>query len=322
MSHHRRLIMALALVALSMQSAVAEYPERPVRFIVPSAVGGGPDVSSRLLVAELSKQLGKQFIVDNRPSVGGIVGTEMIARAAPDGYTLGQGNFTSLGTARSMFAKLPFDPDRDLQMIGQTGVTPNLLAVTLSLPVKSVQELVEHARRNPGKLMFASNGNGSSMHLSGELFKRMTGTQLVHVPYKGTQQGITDLIGGQVHLMFDNVTSIGVHVRAGRLRGIAVTTMTRVPAYPELPTVAESGVPQFEVVTFGGVIGPAGMSKKIIARLNAEINSAIASGAFRDKYAELGSIPTGGTPEEFAAFIKRQVAKWATVINDANIKAN
>ena len=303
-------------------SKAADYPERLVRVIVPSAPGGSPDVGARIIVTEMTRQLGKQFVVDNRPGASGSIGTEMIARAAPDGYTIGQGIFPTLVTNRFFLPKLPYDIDRDIQPIAQFWVTPNLLAVALSLPIKSVQELIDHARKNPGKLLFASSGNGTSMHLSGELFKRMTGTQMTHVPYKATQQAISEIIGGQVHLMFDPAASIGPHVKAARLRGLAVTTSKRSSAYPELPTVAESGVPKFEVAPVGGIVAPAGVSKAIVNRLNAEVNKALATAAVREKIVAMGPEPTGGTPEEFTALIKRDVAKWAEVIKGANIRAD
>ncbi|MEQ1775552.1 MAG: tripartite tricarboxylate transporter substrate binding protein [Burkholderiales bacterium] len=304
------------------QSIAADYPERPVRVIVAAAPGSGPDVGTRIVAAELARQLGQQFVVDNRPGASGSIGMEMIARATPDGYTIGTGSITTLAINRSFLAKLPYDPDRDIQPVSQYVVTPNILAVTLSLPVKSVQELIDHARKNPGKLLFASTGNGSNSHLSAEQFKRMTSTQITHVPYKGVPQGITDLIGGQVHLIFDSANSIGAHVRAGRVRGLAVTTAKRSSTYPELPTVAESGVPNFEVVPWSGIVAPAGVSKAIIYRLNTEINRALATSTVKEKFAVLGSVPAGGTPEAFAAFIKREVIKWAEVIKNANIKAD
>ena len=266
--------------------------------------------------------MGKQFVVDNRPGASGSIGTDLIARATADGYTIGNGNFPTLVTNRSILPKLPYDPDRDIQPVAMTVVAPNMLAVALSLPVKSVQELIDHARKYPGKLLFASSGNGTSLHLAGELLKRRTGTQMTHVPYKAAQQGITDMIGGQIHLMFDNVQSIGPHARSGRVRGLAVTTLQRLSAYPELPTVAESGVPNFEVVPFGGIVAPSGVSKSIVNRLNAEVNKALASSSVKEKFGALGVMPTGGTPEEFAAYIKREVIKWTEVIKGANIKAD
>jgi tripartite-type tricarboxylate transporter receptor subunit TctC len=314
------LFVALSLQLSSIGTAGA-YPERPVRFIVPSAPGDGPDVTSRVIAAQLSRQLGKQFVIDNRPGGNSSIGTGMIATAPPDGYTIGQGNFATLATNRSMM-KLPYDPDRDLQMIGQYSFVANILAVAPALPVKSVQELIDYARKNPGKLQFASAGNGSSMHLSGELFKRMTAIDMLHVPYKAAQQGIVDLMGGQIHVMFDNMSSIGVHVRAAKVRGLAVTSLTRSVSYPELPTMSEAGVPQFEVVPFGGLVAPAAVPRAVIDLLNTELNKALSSPTVQERFAVLGSVPTGGTPEQFAAVVRKEAHKWATVIKDAHIKAD
>lgn len=322
-SLRRTYTMCIAICAvLTTTTAAADYPERPVRVIVASGAGGGADVGTRIVAGELSRQTGKQFIVDNRPGATGLIGTELIVRATPDGYTIGQGNTGTLATNRSILPKLPYDPDRDIQFISQYAVTPNILVVAPSLPVKSVRELIDHARKNPGKLLFASNGNGGLLHLTGELFKRMTGTQIIHVPYKTAPQAITDLIGGQVHLMFDNASSATVHVKAERVRGIAVTTSKRIPAFPDLPTVAESGVPNFEVVTWGGFIAPSGVTPAIINRLNLEINKALATAVVKEKFGGLGLIPTGSSPEEFAAHVRREVVKWTEVIKGANIKAD
>jgi tripartite-type tricarboxylate transporter receptor subunit TctC len=301
-------------------SIAADYPERPVRIIVPSAPGGAPDVTTRIVVAELTKQMGQQFVVDNRPGASGIIGTELIVRATPDGYTIGQANLTTLVNNRIFVPKLPFDLDRDLLPISQYFLTVNILAVTPSLPVKSVPELIEHARKNPGKLLFASSGNGTSMHLCGEMFKHLTGTQMTHVPYKAAQQGVADLIGGQVQLMFDSTSSIGTQVKAGRVRGLAVTGAKRSPTYPELPTVAEAGVPNFEMTAWGGFAAPAGVPKAIVNRLSVEINKALATAAVKEKFAANGSVPSGNTPEEFTALIKRELTRWTEVVRSANIR--
>ena len=302
--------------------AAAAYPERPLRYVLPSAAGGGPDVAARVVMAELSRQTGQQVIVDNRPGASGLLGTEMIARATPDGYTMGHGNINTMAINRSVMPKLPYDNDRDLQAVVLMYNSPNLLAVTLSLPVKSVQELIDYAKRNPDKLIFASTGNGSSVHVGMELFKLMTATQMVHVPYKAATVAITDLTAGRVQLMADNIQSIGSHVKAGRLRGLAVTSAKRVLAFAELPTVAEAGVPGFDVSAWAGVIVPAGVPKAIIVRLNAEINKALAAPAVRGKLPEFGLEIVGGTPEQFAGHIKREVAKWADVVRRSGAKVD
>lgn len=227
--------------------AAATYPERPMRYVMGSAAGGGPDIAARIVMAQLSRQLGQQIIIENRPGASGTIGTDVIAKSTPDGYTIGHGNIQTLGIVRSVIPKLPYDTDKDLQPVVHMYGTPNLLALTLSLPVNSVQELIDYARKNPGKLLFASTGSGSSIHVGMELFKLLTGTNMVHVPYKAAVVAITDLTPGRVHLMADNINSIGPHVKAGRVRGLAVTSARRVPAFAELPTIAEAGVPGFDV---------------------------------------------------------------------------
>jgi tripartite-type tricarboxylate transporter receptor subunit TctC len=298
------------------------YPERPLRYVIPSAAGGGPDTAARVVMAELGKQLGQQVVVDNRPGGSGTIGTEVIVRATPDGYTIGHGNILTLGINRSVLPRLPYDLDRDLQPVVQMYATPNLLAVTLSLPVKSVRDLVGYAKKNPDGLLYASTGSGSSIHVSGELFKLMTGTQMVHVPFKSAALAITDLTAGRVHLMFDNINSIGPHVKAGRLRGLGVTTLERVPAFAELPTVAESGVPGFEVSAWAGVIVPVKVPKAIVARLNAEINKTLSAPVVRERLIAQGLAVKGGTPGEFAGHIRKEAAKWAEVVKRAGVKVD
>ena len=302
--------------------AVAAYPERPFRYVLPSAAGGGPDVASRVVMAELSKQTGQQVVVDNRPGASGILGTELIVRATPDGYTMGHGNINTMAINRSVLAKLPYDIDRDLQAVILMYNSPNLLAVTVSLPVKSVQELIDYAKKNPDKLIFASTGNGSSVHVGMELFKLMTATQMVHVPYKAAIVAITDLTAGRVQLMADNIQSIGSHVKAGRLRGLAVTSGRRVPAFGELPTVAAAGVAGFDVSAWAGAIVPAGVPKAVIARLNAEINKALAAPAVREKFPEMGLEIVGGTPEQYATHMRSESAKWADVVKRSGAKVD
>jgi len=279
-------------------------------------------VASRVVMAELSRQTGQQVIVENRPGASGVLGMEVIARATPDGYTLGHGNINTMAINRSVLGKLPYDPDRDLQTVVLMYNSPNLLAVTLTLPVKTVQELIDYAKKNPDKLTFASTGNGSSVHVGMELFKLMTGTQMVHVPYKAATVAITDLTAGRVQLMADNIQSIGSHVKAGRLRGLAVTSGRRVPAFSDLPTVAEAGVPGFDVSAWAGAIVPAGVPKAIIARLNAELNKALTTPSVRDKLPEMGLEIVGGTPEQYAAHIKSETVKWADVVKRSGAKVD
>ena len=316
-----RTLMLLAL-AVSLTATAAEYPDRPIRYVLPSAPGGGPDVAARIVMAELGRQLGRQVVVDNRPGGSGVIGTEMIARATPDGYTIGHGNINTMAINRSIIPKLPYNIDRDFQPVVHMYGTPNLLAVTLSLPVNSVQELIAHAKKNPDKLSFASTANGSSQHVGMELFKLMTGTQMVHVPYKAAVVAIADLTAGRIQLMADNINSIGPHVKSARLRGLAVTSGKRVPAFSDLPTIAEAGVPGFEVQAWAGVIVPTGVPRAIIVRLNSEVNKALAAPAVADKLPDLGLIVVGSTPEQFGAHIKKEAARWAEVVKKAGAKVD
>lgn len=315
------LALSLCLSALA-TGADAAWPERPLRYVIPSAAGGGPDVAARIVMAELSRLLGQQVIIDNRPGGSGTIGTDIIARATPDGYTIGHGNILTMAIGPSVVQKLPYDLNRDIRPVVHMYGTPNLLAVTLSLPVRSVQELIGYAKKKPGDLLYASTGSGSSIHVSMELFKLMTETQIVHVPFKAATIAITDLIAGRVHVMADNINSIGPHVKAGRLRGLAVTSGIRVPAFVDLPTVAEAGVPGFDVSAWAGVIVPSGVSKAVVARLNAEVNKALASSAVSEKLPDLGLQIVGGTPEQFAAHIRTESARWADVVKRAGVKVD
>ena len=321
----RQRVSALFIFACSLVlpgGGSAAWPDRPLRYIVPSAPGGGPDVAARIIMAELGRQVGQQVIVDNRPGGSGTIGTDIIARATPDGYHMGHGNILTMALSRSVLPKLPYDVDRDFQPVIHMYGTPNLLAVTLSLPVDSVQALIAHAKKHPDQLLYASTGSGSSIHVGMELFKIMTGTQMVHVPFKAASVAIIDLTAGRVHLMADNINSIGPHVKAGRLRGLAVTSGRRVPAFAELPTVAEAGVPGFDVTAWAGVIYQARVPKAIVARVNALINKVLAAPGVADKLPELGLQVVGGTPEQFGAHIRSEYERWADVVKRAGIKAD
>ena len=303
-------------------SAHAAWPERPIRFIVPGGAGGAPDILMRILASELSKQLGVAIVVENKPGALGTLGMLDVVRAAPDGYTLGYGNIVPLSVAQSLMDKLPYDVEKDLSLVSNTLRVANLLAVTNELPVKSVPELVAHAKRNPGRLSMASAGNGTTSHLGGELFKAMTGTFILHVPYRGSPPAINDLIAGRVHLMFDNLSSIAPHAKSGRVRALAVSGVRRSPVFPDLPTVAESGVPGYETVAWGGVVGPAGLPKEIVTRLRAEIAKANASPALIERYRALDTETDASSPEEFLALVRRETPKWAQVIRRAGVKVD
>jgi tripartite-type tricarboxylate transporter receptor subunit TctC len=290
----------LIACALWMAAAGAQYPERPVRLIVPQATGSATDTLARLLAVDLARELGQQIVVDNRPGGALTIGIDLIAKAAPDGYTIGMGPIGALAITRHMVAKLPYDIERDLQPIALVARGHLLLAVSPSLPVRSVRELIAYAKANPGKLLNASSSNGSPGHVGGELFKYMTDTQIEHVPYKGGAMAINDLIAGHVQVMFESLNSIAPFARSGRVRALAVSGARRSPGFPELPTIAEAGVPGYEAGTWSGVIAPAGMPRAIVDKLNAAVNRAVASAGFRERFASIGDEHGGGTPEEFA----------------------
>ena len=315
------LCIAATITGSTLHAAAAEYPVRPIRFIVPYGAGSGPDLTARLFVPEFAKQMGQQVVVDNRPGASGSIGTEMIAKASPDGYIIGFGGISTFAINPSVLAKLPYDPDKDLLKVVQTYFNPGVLAVTLSLAVNSVKDLIDYAKINPGKLSFGSSGNGTSSHLSGELLKLMTGTQMVHVPYKTPEQGIADTIGGRLPLMFNNIGPMLPHVKAGRIRGLGVTGLKRSPAIPELPAIAEA-IPGFDVTVWGGVVVPAGVPRTIVTRLNAEINKALASPTLKEKYAAIGYELVGGTPQQFDAFVKKEIVKWADVVKRSGAKVD
>ena len=314
-------MLAVLTGCLSVSAVLAAYPERPIRMIVPSAAGGQPDTNSRLVAAELGKRLGQQIVVDNRPGASSSIGFEAIAKAQPDGYTIGYGGFP-LATNRALLAQVPYDIDKDFRMVVLTNVSTNVIAITPALPVNSIADLISYAKRNPDQLLFGSAGSGSTMHLSMELFKQMTGTRMTHVPYKGMAQVITEIAGGRLQLMSDNVTSVLPHVKAGRLRALGVTGPKRIPLAPDIPTVAEAGVPGYEIQAWGGYMGPAGMPGAIVAKLNAEINKVLASPAIRERWLALGIEPVGGKPEQFSEHVRKETAKWTDVIKRAGIKGD
>jgi tripartite-type tricarboxylate transporter receptor subunit TctC len=317
----RALLTIFALFLLS-APAQAAWPEKSIRFIIPSAPGGSPDVLMRVLLQQMSQQMGVSFVVENKPGASFTLGTMDIVRAAPDGYTLGYGNIVSLAVNRSLYSKLPYDVEKDLTLISNCVRVFNLLAVNPKLPVSSVPELIAYAKKNPGKLTMASAGNGTTGHLGGELFKALTGTFILHVPYKGSAQAINDLVAGEVHMMFDNIASIAPTAKSGRVKGIAVSGPRRSPVFPDLPTVAEAGVKGYETVAWGGIMGPANMPKDIVARLNAEIRKAYQVPSVIERYKALDTEIDGGTPEEFVALVRRETPKWAEVVKRSGAKVD
>lgn len=312
----RRIIPAVAVCLAAMSAsggATAAYPDRPLRYIVPQAAGSASDTTARVIAFELTRILGQQVVVDNRPGGGLTIGIDLVVRAAPDGYTVGYGNIGGLAINRVILPKVPYDVLKDIQPIAQTNSGNQVLAVTNALPVKSVRELIDHARAHPGKLLNGSSGNGTPGHLAGELFKQMANVAVVHVPYKGGAQAMTEMMAGQVQLIFESTSSIAGHLRAGRLRGIAVTGQKRTPGLPDLPTIDESGVPGYDVTVWAGLIAPVGVPSPVIAKLHDAVNRAMASPTLQEKYAANGVETVRSSPEEFRAFIRREVEKYAAL---------
>ena len=281
---------------------------------MPQAAGSATDNLARVVAPEMAKQLGQPVVVDNRPGGALTIGIDAVAKSAPDGYTIGMGPVGALAITRHMVQHLPYDIERDLQPVALISTGYMLLAASPKAPFSTVRELIAYAKAHPGELSNASSSNGSPGHVSGELFKYMTGTDIVHVPYKGGPPAIADLIAGNVQLMFESTNSIAPHVRAGRVRALAVTGAQRAHSLPEVPTMIEAGVPGYEVTAWSGVIAPAGLPRPVLERLNAAVNAAIKEPATHARLAEMGSEGGGGTPEEFAVLIRRDSAKWAEVV--------
>jgi tripartite-type tricarboxylate transporter receptor subunit TctC len=296
------------------------WPNRPLRYIVPFPPGAFNDTLARTLAAELPKTLGQPVVVENRPGGNTIIGTELAAKSPPDGYTL-YGAALPFSVIQSLY-KTSFDVTKDFAPITLAGITPNLLVANPGAPISNVKELIAYAKANPGKLNYASTGNGTSNHLSFELFKAMTQTNVTHVPYKGSAPAVTDLIAGQVQVMFDNTPNVLPHVRAGKLKALAVSTKARTALAPEVPSVDEAGVPGYEVSVWFGVLTVAGTPREVVQRLNAEMVRILASPEVKDRFGKMGVEVVAGTPEHFGSFLKSEVERWAKVVRDAGIKAD
>ncbi len=296
------------------------YPTKPIRMIVAYPPGGGTDIVGRMVAQKLAKNFGQTVVIDNRGGAAGSIGSEIAARSAPDGYTILMGNVAPNAINVSLYAKLAYDPVRDFEPVSLVASTPNILVVHPSLAVKTVADLVALARAKPAALNYPSAGLGSSSHLAGELFDNIAGVKMVHIPYKGGGPALTDLLGGQMQLMFATMPAAMPHVRSGKLRAIAVTSARRSPAMPELPTVGES-LKGYEASTWYGVLAPAQTPRGIVAALHGEIVKILGVAETRDKLILQGFEPVGGTPGEFAAYIKSEIAKWGKVIKAAGIKA-
>ena len=320
----RRIPTSLLFLAAALTAAPAAlaqtYPTKTVRMIVAFPPGGTTDILARATAQKLTEAFGQQVVIDNRPGAGGNIGTELVARSPADGYTLLASPGSTLTSNPAVYAKVPFDTVRDFAPVTIIAEVPNVLIVHPSLPVKTVKELIALAKSRPGQLAYASTGAGQSTHLSAELFKQMARVDMIHVPYKGSAPALTDMVAGQVTVMFDNMPSCLPFVKAGRLKAIAVTSTKRSPTTPELPTVAEAALPGFDVTVWFSVLAPANTPRDIVARLNAEIVKALKAPDMRERLSQQGAEPVGNTPEEFAGVIKRDLAKWSKLVTDANIR--
>ena len=313
---------AAALMFAAGAAAQSAFPAKPIRFVVPFPAGGPLDIVARAIGQELNKSWAQPVIIDNRPGAGGNIGADAVARAAPDGHTILMGAVSTHAINPTLYSKLPYDPIRDFAPVTLVTSVPNVLVVHPSVPARTVKDLISIARARPGQLNFASGSTGSAGHLAGELFKAMAGVDMVHIPYKGAAPAVVDLLAGHVSLMFDNMSSTLPNIKAGRVRAIAVTTLTRSPMLPALPTISESGLRGFDISTWFGVFAPGATPPAIVARLNAEIVRELGTPEMRERLAALGAEPVGNKPEEFAAFIREEIPKYAKVIKASGAKAD
>ena len=326
----RRTFVALGVAATvlpGLVAAQATWPTKPVRIVVPFAPGGTTDILARVLAPELSKVFGQSFVVDNRAGAGGNIGAEVVAKSPADGYTLLMGSVGTHGINQSLYAKLPYDPQKDFAPITLVAGVPNVMVMNTrraqALGINSVADFVKYAKANPGRLNMASSGNGTSIHLAGELFKSRTGVFMTHIPYRGSGPALADLLAGAVDVMFDNLPSAMPHIQAGNLKAFAVTSAVRSAALPDVPTVAEAGnLPGFEASSWFGLLAPAGTPADIANRLQQESAKAMQLPAIKERLHALGAIPSGNTPAEFGRFIDSEIAKWAPVVKASGAKVD
>ncbi len=311
--------LAIVLVANALPATAQTWPDKPIKLVVPYPAGGNADTTARLLATQLGERLGQQVVVDNRPGGSGTIGAAAVAKAAPDGYTLLL-DATAFTVNPSLFAKLPFDAGKDFAPISLVTQVPLLLVVPAASPFKTMADVVAAARSKPGQLTYASAGNGGAQHLAGELFKQGAKVSATHIPYRGGAPALTDLIGGQVDLMFSATTASGPFVKSGKLRALAITSAQRTEGWTQVPTVAESGLPRFQVNEWNGLFAPAGTPQPILQRLEAETRAIVASAEMKKRFAELGVQGVGSSAQEFSAFVKSETAKWAGVIRTSGIR--
>jgi tripartite-type tricarboxylate transporter receptor subunit TctC len=312
--------LATSLTVAAAPSRADTYPNKPIRLIVPFPASGATDLLARAIAQKVGASLGQQIVVDNRPGAGGAIGSDMAAKAPADGYTLLIATTSTHSIGPFINTHLPYNTATDFTPIGQVATATNVLVVPNSLPVKNVKELIDYAKKHPGELNYASSGNGTVVHLTAEAFKAQAGVFITHIPYRGTALAVPDLISNKVQILFDSIVSGMPHVKDGKLKGLAVTSLKRSPLAPDLPTVSESGLPGFESDTWFGIYGPKGLPADIVNRLNAEFNKAIQSQDVKDRLAKLGAEPVGGTPAQFAAMVKNDSARWGKLIKDRKIQ--
>lgn len=314
-------VLAVSL-SLGVQAVSAAYPDKPIRWIIPAAAGGGADAAVRVVSVALSRRLGQPFVIDNRPGAAGAIGLDAIAKAAPDGYTLGTANLSNFVVASLVSPRLPYRPDRDFTPIAKITTQPNLLSVTATLPARTMAELIDYAKANPKRIFYGSSGSGSALHVVTELFRMSAGIEMTHVPYKSSVAAGVDLASGQIQLMIDNLSTMTPNVKTGRIRALAITGSKRSPLLPNVPTMAEAGLSAVEMVTWGGLVGPANMPSEIVRKLNSEINAVLGDPAVIRQLNELGYDVAPQTVAQFADLIKSDHAKWGVVIKRGNIKAD
>ncbi|HET7763913.1 MAG TPA: tripartite tricarboxylate transporter substrate binding protein [Burkholderiales bacterium] len=316
------IVCGAALAVVLSAGARAEFPDRPARFIVGFTPGGPSDIIARALGQKLADLWGQPVVIENRPGAGGNIAAEAVAKSAPDGATWLLGNNSILATNQSLYRSLAYDPVRDFAPVALVAIQPNILVVNPGVPATTVKELIALAKAKPGRLNYASSGSGAAAHLAGELFKTMAGVDMVHVPYKGAQPALTDVIAGQAQLMFATSASAIPYIKAGRLRALAVTSARRSSSVPELPTVSEAGVPGFEAITWHGVVVPRATPQPVVERLNAGIVAALGARDLRERLESLGAELAPGSPQDFADYIAREIPKWAKVVKDSGARAD